>query len=114
RQSGGQALGEEDRHQAAIPGRMEDQSGTGPRRVLRRDRTEYSPRSSPALIFQASWDRSRISIFLAQSLYAALTESMWTCTSIFMPRHMSFGETRSSSFAPLCPTMTLRNALTAS
>src|SRR5438552_13468151 len=33
--------------------------------------TEYSPRSSPALIFQASWDRSRISIFLAQSLCGA-------------------------------------------
>src|SRR5216117_66399 len=40
--------------------------------------TEYSPRSRPALIFHASWDRSRISIFFAQSLYAALTEFMWT------------------------------------
>src|SRR2546429_578828 len=53
--------------------------------------TEYSPRSRPALIFHASWERSRISIFFAQSLYAALTEFMWTWTSIFIPCQVSSG-----------------------
>src|SRR5439155_27205136 len=74
---------------------------------------EYSPRASPALIFQAPWDRSRVSIFLGESLYAALAEPMWTCTSIFVPRHTSFGQPRPPSFYPFCLTMALRNVLPA-